>query len=160
MAEGSNVMEQLTKLIGTMTQAVVNEVERGAIKRYAEAVDDPNPLYSDIEYTRKSRYGGLIAPPGFFGWATTVSSAAIEMMGTVFATVFDAGLIRILDAGVEYDFLLPVRAGDTLAWYARFADVKEREGKSGKMVFLTMEITYINQNGDTVAKRRQTFLAR
>ncbi len=160
MAEASEVMDKLSKLIGMMTQPVVNEVERGAVKRYAEAVDDPNPLYCDVEYGTKSRYGALIAPPGFFGWAKTVSSAAVEMMGTVFATIFDAGLVRILDAGVEYEFFLPVRAGDTLAWYAKFADAKEREGKSGKMVFLTMEITYINQNGDTVAKRRQTFLAR
>jgi acyl dehydratase len=83
------------------------------------------------------------------------------MMSKVFGTLIEAGLFRILDGGVEYDFYLPVRAGDTLTWYARFADAKERVGKDGaKMIFITMELTFINQNGDAVAKRRQTFLAR
>ena len=43
------------------------EVEKGAIKKYADAVDDHNPLYWDDEYAKNSRYGSIIAPPGFFG---------------------------------------------------------------------------------------------
>ena len=161
MADGSEVMDKLKGLLGTMTGPVINEVERGAIKRYAEAVDDPNPLYSDVEYARKSKYGEIICPPGFFGWAKKVNAEAVAMMGTVFGTLIEAGLFRILDGGVDYDFYLPVRAGDTLTWYARFADAKERVGKDGgRMVFITMELTFINQNGNVVARRRQTFLAR
>lgn len=161
MADGSEIMDKLKQLLGTTTGPVINEVERGAIRRYAEAVDDPNPLYSDWEYARKSKYGEIIAPPGFFGWAKKVSDESVEMMSKVFGTLIEAGLLRILDGGVDYDFFLPVRAGDTLTWYARFADAKERTGKDGgKMVFLTMELTFLNQNGDMVAKRRQTFLAR
>lgn len=160
MTEVSEVVAELRGLIGIMTQPVVNEVERGAIRRYAEAVGDPNPLYSDVEYARNSRYGELICPPGFFGWPTRVSSGVMEVMGTLFGALFKAGLVRILDGGREYEFFLPVRAGDILAWYAKFVDVREREGKTGKMVFLTTEISYINQNGDLVAKARQTFIAR
>ena len=84
----------------------------------------------------------------------------MEMMGKLFGALIKAGLVRILDGGVEYEFFLPVRAGDTLAWYAKFVDVREREGKSGRMVFLTTELTYINMKGDVVARRRQTFIAR
>ena len=161
MGDGSEVMDKLKGLLGTTTGPVINEVERGSIRRYADAVDDPNPLYSDVEYARKSKYREIICPPGFFGWAKKVSNESVEMMGKVFGTLIEAGLLRILDGGVEYDLFLPVRAGDTLTWYARFADAKERVGKDGsRMVFITMELTFINQNGDTVAKRRQTFLAR
>ncbi|MEE9490988.1 MAG: MaoC family dehydratase N-terminal domain-containing protein [Dehalococcoidia bacterium] len=160
MTEGSAIMDELRGLIGIMTEPVINEVERGAIRRYAEAVGDPNPLYCDMEYAKNSRYGELICPPGFFGWPTKVSSGVMEVMGALFGALFKAGLVRILDGGREYEFLLPVHAGDTLAWYAKFADVREREGKTGKMVFLTTEITYINQHGDLVAKVRQTFIAR
>lgn len=160
MTEGSGIMEELRRFIGVTTAPVINEIERGAIKRYAEAVGDSNPLYSNVEYAKNSKYGDLICPPGFFGWSKKVSSGAIEVMAPVFGAVFNAGLVRILDGGVEYEFFLPVRAGNTLAWYAKFADVKEREGKAGKMVLLTIEITYVNQNGDLVAKRRQTFIAR
>jgi 3-hydroxybutyryl-CoA dehydratase len=34
-----------------------------AIQRYCRAVCDLHPLYFDEEYARRSRYGGLIAPP-------------------------------------------------------------------------------------------------
>ena len=161
MTDGSEVIEELRKFLGTTTPPGINEVERGAIRRYAEAVGDPNPLYNDVEYARNSKYKELICPPGFFGWPAKVSTGAMEIMAPVFEALLKAGLFRILDAGVEYDFLLPVRAGDTLAWYIKFVDVKERTGKEGgRMVFLTMEITYINQNSDVVARRRQTFIAR
>lgn len=160
MQDDTALMAELRALLGTMTAPVINEVEPGAIRRYAEAVGDPNPLYRDVEYARKSRYGELISPPGFFGWQKQVTAGAVDMMVPVFAALLNAGLLRILDAGREYEFFLPVRAGDTLAWYAKFADVQEREGKSGRMVFVTMEITYMNQHGDLVAKARQTFIAR
>jgi acyl dehydratase len=153
-------MTELRGLIGRMTEPGIREVEAGAIRRYAEAVGNPNPLYHDVEYARKSRYGGVIAPPGFFGWTKQVSAATIEVMGPVFAAVFNAGLVRILDAGIDYEFFLPVRAGEVLTWWAKFADAAEREGRSGQMVFLTMELSYMNQNGDLVARARQTFLAR
>lgn len=160
MSDTSDVIKKLRDMVGRMTQPIVNEIEAGAIKRYAEAVGDPNPLYSDIQYARKSRYGGIICPPGFFGWSMKVTSGAIEMMAPVFGALIEGGLLRILDAGREYDFFHPIRAGDRLAWYARFANVKEKEGKAGNMVLVTMEITYINQRGDMVAKARQTFIAR
>jgi acyl dehydratase len=161
MTDVSGVVDELKKYVGMLTEPVVNEVERGAIRRYAEAIDDPNPLYRDLEYARNSKYRELICPPGFFGWPTKVSMGAIEMMGKLYGILIEAGLVRMLDGGVEYEFFVPVRAGDTLTWYAKFADVQEREGKSGKkMVLLTTEMIYINQNGDLVAKRRQTFIAR
>lgn len=161
MAEVTEVVDEMKRYIGMLTEPVFNEVERGAIRRYAEAVGDPNPIYSDVEYAKNSKYGELICPPGFFGWPIKVSTGAIEMMGKLYSILIEAGLIRMLDGGIEYEFYLPARAGDTLAWFARFADVKERESKSGKkMVLLTTEMTYINQNGDVVAKRRQTFIAR
>jgi len=160
MAEDSDIISELRGLIGAMTEPGINEVERGAIRRYADAVGNPNPLYSDVEYARNSRYGEVICPPGFFGWPMKASTGAVEVMAPVFGALFKAGLVRILDGGVAYEFFLPVHAGDTLAWYARFVDAREREGKTGKMVFLTFETTYINQRGDLVAKARNTFLGR
>jgi len=160
MTEGSALMDELRGLIGAMTEPGISEVERGAIRRYACAVGNPNPLYSDVEYARRSRYGEVICPPGFFGWPMKAFTGAVEVMAPVFGALFKAGLVRIVDGGMTYKFFLPVRAGDTLTWYVRFVDAREREGKTGKMVFLSFETTYINQRGDLVAKARNTFLAR
>ena len=159
MTEGSLITDKITSMLGQVSPPAVLQVERGSITRYANAIEDPNPLYCDVEYARKSRYGEIISPPGFFGWPIRGGGLeAGELMGKVLGAVFESGLVRILDGGVEFDFYLPIRAGDTLVVYGKFVDAREREGRSGKMLFLTMEQTYLNQNGDMVAKARNTII--
>jgi len=160
MAGESDLIKELRGMLGAMTAPGINEVERGSIRRYCDAVGNPNPIFTDVEFARSRGHSDVLCPPGFFGWPRGVQSETVEVMGPVFAAVLNAGLLRILDAGDEYEFFLPIHAGDTLSWYIRFHDVNEREGKSGNMVFLTFENTYLNMNGDVVAKSRKTFLAR
>ena len=57
--------EMRRKAIGIEGKPATLEVEKGAIRQFAEAVGDPNPLWNDDVTARKSRYGGLIAPPTF-----------------------------------------------------------------------------------------------
>ena len=96
------------------------EVEKGAIRRFADAVDDYNPLYHDEEYARKSKYGSIIAPPGFFGWPSKQarnSPLAVDIPTELESAFERAGypLSLVLDGGMEYEFFLPVRAGDVLS---------------------------------------------
>ena len=155
--------EEVTKLIGKAGDIRTCIVERGAIYNYADAVDDLNPLYRDVEYARNSRYGSVIASPGFFGWPAGWTGAMpgfpafIQEIGGVLA---EAGYPRVLDGGMEYDFFCPVRAGDTLAALSKVVGITEKETKSGSMAFLVVETTYTNQNGDVVAKVRQTTIHR
>ncbi len=159
--------EEVTKFIGKSGDVRITEVDKGAIRRYAEAIDDPNPLYGDEEYARNSKYGSIIAPPAFFGWPTKwgrrepLSSedpgegirAALRKVGYT----NPAGV----NAGEEYDFFRPVRPGDTLVATTTIKDVREREGRTGgKMVFIVRETTFINQNGDLVAKARRIGMQR
>jgi len=53
------------------------EATRMAILKFADGIGDSNPLWRDVEYARKSRYGTLAAPPSWvfsvfsglqFGW--------------------------------------------------------------------------------------------
>jgi len=151
--------KEVAELIGQSLGTRIFEVEKGAIRKFADAVDDRNPLYWDEEYARSSRYGSIIAPPGFFGWPT--QGGGLEtgaVMAKVLNAVFESGMMRVLDGGIEFDFYIPVRAGDTLIVYGQFVDARERTGKTGKMLFLTMEQTYLNQNGDMVAKGRATLI--
>ena len=41
------------------------DVEKGAIRRFAEAIGDTNPLYLDEAYARARGYASVIAPPTF-----------------------------------------------------------------------------------------------
>jgi acyl dehydratase len=61
---------------------------------------------------------------------------------------------------MEYDFFLPVRAGDTLTSSTVVKDIRERSGRMGKMAFIVIETTYLNQHGALVAKARATTILR
>lgn len=152
------VPDSLKQYIGKVDPPHIREVEKGAIRRYADAVGDDNPLYSDEEYARKSRYGCIIAPPGFFGWAKKTISSSEGLVGLIGAMI-EAGYAGILDGGMAYDFYLPVRVGDTLVVSPKVADITLKEGKT-KMMILRFEASYTNQNGDLVAKSYQTLIGR
>ena len=51
--------------IGKQSNKVKNTVERGAVKKFAEAIGDLHPIYFDEETGRNSRYKDNIAPPTF-----------------------------------------------------------------------------------------------
>ena len=159
MAEGSVMTDEIRAMIGTISEPVIMEVGRVAIKRYADAVGDDNPLFQEVEHAKKAGYEDIICPPGFWGWPTK-GRATIGGMSIVGGVLVKAGLWRILDGGVDQEFYIPIRAGDTLTAYSKIADIREREGKTGKMLFTTVETTYLNQNGDTVAVNRATIIAR
>ena len=159
MAGESMMSDELKAMIGTMAEPVIMEVERGAIRRYADAVGDENPLFHDVEFAKSAGYEDIICPPGFWGWPIK-GRAVIGGLSMVGGVLVKAGLFRILDGGVDQEFYIPIRAGDTLTAYSKIADIREREGKTGKMVFTTVETTYLNQNGDKVAVNRATIIAR
>lgn len=153
------VPDELKQHIGKIDPPHVREVERGAIRRYADAVGDDNPLYFDEEYASESRYGTIIAPPGFFGWSMQSVPSSEGIIGLMTAMI-NAGYYRILDGGMSYECFLPVRAGDTLIASPKVKDVTAKEGKSGTMMVCDFETTYLNQNGDLVAKAYQTLIGR
>ena len=155
--------EEVIKLIGQAGDITIMEVEKGAIKKYAHAIDDHNPLYWDDEYAKNSRYGSIVAPPGFFGWPTRWTGnmpAITKLAENLVSALRQAGYTRLLDGGIEYEFFCPVRAGDILAVLSRIIRITGRETKSGNLVFSVIEGTYTNQSGDLVAKARQTFINR
>lgn len=153
------VPDELKQHIGKIDPPHVREVERGAIRRYADAVGDDNPLYFDEEYASESRYGTIIAPPGFFGWSMQSVPSSEGIIGLMTAMI-NAGYYRILDGGMSYEFFLPVRAGDIVIASPKVKDVTAKEGKSGTMMVCDFETTYLNQNGDLVAKAYQTLIGR
>lgn len=160
------IPEEVARFIGKSGDTVMMEVERGAIKKYADAVDDPNPAYWDEEYANNSKHGSIIAPPGFFGWPIKWSRPGptiiylAELSEEVGAALAQAGYSRGLGAGIEFEFFCPVRAGDILAATPRVIDIYERQGKAEKLIIWIVETTYCNQNGDLVAKARTTGINR
>ncbi len=161
---GRLLPDELKQFIGRSVDTSVFEIEKEPIRRFADAVGDLNPLYWDEEYARKSRFGSIIAPPGFLSslWFTGRSvkwgtkERPTESLGppALMDALAGAGYKKILDTGIDYEFFGVVKAGQTIAAVSVVKDIMERSAKEGKVVFLVMETTYTNQDGQPVAKSR------
>jgi len=163
--------EEMAPFIGKSIGVVACEVEKGSIKRFADAVEETNPLYWDEDYAAKSKFGSIIAPPGFFGWPVKLPPGATfqrptdiadppETTDAMRAALAKAGYANVLDGGIEYEFFLPIRAGDALTAKSIIKEVREREGKTGKMAFVIIETSYTNKKNELVAVQRSTAIYR
>lgn len=122
--------------------SIHNEIAtRLAILKFAEGIGDPNPLWCDEEYAKKTRYGSIIAPPSFL-WS-------------VFSHVqFGWRGLGGFHSGCDIDFYKPVYLGDKITAecvYTGFDGPKASEFAE-EMVIDHHDNKYWNQNGDLVAK--------
>ncbi|HKV54872.1 MAG TPA: MaoC family dehydratase N-terminal domain-containing protein [Candidatus Binataceae bacterium] len=140
------VTDEARKQIGTVTEKRTYEIERGAIRRFAEAVGDSSPLFSDEQAARKTRFGGIIAPPTF---CRSLGAPALDIK-------LDMPQFRGLDGGSDWEYFEPIRPGDRITVQTKLADLRESEGRLGPMVFTTVETTYTNQHGEICAIQRST----
>ena len=155
MANGSLITDDLRRLIGVTLDTIIFKVEEGAIQRYAEAIDDPNPLFNEPDYARKTKYGRLLAPPGFTGWPVKAGRLSQRLLGSLTKAGAPS---RLLDGGVEFEFAEPVGAGDVLTATTKIASMTERETKLGKTIFTVLETTFVSEKGDVALKSRSTFI--
>jgi len=150
MAEGSLNIDDLRDEIGVEWEPGVYEIEKGMLRRFVQAIDDPNPLWRNEKYASKSRYGGIVAPPTF------VLTIGFEQIQQILASI-PSGTILHGDTALEY--YQPIRPGDVIIATTKITNIRERQGEKGKTVFMTFEITYINQRQELVAKCRQMIVS-
>lgn len=152
MAEESIITDEMRSLIGVESEPSTFVIEEEPIRRWAEAIGNSNPLYHDTEYAKKSRYRGMITPPGFVGnYSFPVKTGGLSPR-------VKSPFWRVFNGGNEFEFLKPVRAGDVLTATSKLAELFERQGRPeiGRMLFQVTETTYKNQKGEVVVKTRGT----
>ena len=125
-------------LIGRESETVLFEVERGAIQKFADAVQDQTP-----ECVR-----GDLAPPTF---PTTFRM-------TIPGLTFD--LARVLHGSQEYRYERPLRAGDRVQCRVRVADVYQRKGRLGEMTFLILAMDGSDESGNPIFSGTTTAILR
>ena len=146
------VPESLKKLIGHELDLGSEEIEAGAIRKFADAYFDPNPLWRDEGYASETPHGGIIAPPTFYHCLQSVGYARIN-------PEMPWEKVTGLNGGNEFEFFKSLRPGDTVSGKAKVLDLYGRESKSlGPMIIWIMETTFTNQNGERVAIQRSTFI--
>lgn len=148
MADNS-IYEELKSKVGVESDPVVYTVEKGHIRRFAEAIGDDNPLFADEAEARKSQYDGIIATPTFTRafFARGDDDEGVTREGTD---------VKVLDAGSEWEYFHPIRVGDTITVTTKVADTYQKDGRIGMMTFDVRETIYKNQLGQVVITRRDT----
>jgi len=141
-------IEELRGGIGVEWEPGIYEIEKGMLRRFARAIDDPNPLWQDEEYARKSQYGGIIAPPTF------ILPISLEQIQQKMNAIMPSA--SRLHGGTELEYYQPIRPGDTITVSGKIVNIRERQGKKlGTMMFVTFEITCRNQKQELVARCQQ-----
>jgi hypothetical protein len=133
------VIDRLRLRIGEAAPPISAVVEAGHLKRFAEAIGDPDPRWLDE------------APPTYLVSLVPVSSHLAE------AEEYGKGW---LNGGNRFEYIEPVRVGDRITATGRVADVYEKTGSSGSLLFIIFETEYVNQHGRTVARLRGTMIRR
>ena len=134
--------------VGIEGPPMILEVEKGAIRKFAEAVGDSNPLWIDEEMSQPSSVGGVVAMPTFLR----------SMRPERPQLPFDLPFQRLLDAGSEWEYFQPIRPGDRITAVSKLTDISERSGKLGTMIFMIVIISYTNQFGQVVATQQSTHI--
>lgn len=144
--EDAIITQHMLDAVGVESEPRTVEVEKGAILKFAEAIGDANPLYTDEIAARKSSSGGLIAPPTFL---RSISSGPPKVQ-------IKSPYSAVLDGGSQWDYFESVRPGDQITVTTCVAKLFERSGKLGNMLFIVRETKYVNQFSQVVAIQRTT----
>ena len=118
------------------------------LANFCAAVGETNPLYTDSEAAKMGPHGGLVAPP---------SLAAIFGDGENIFQHYPEFDTRRLLAGIDVEFLTPIRAGDSITTISRIKEIYEKTGRSGPMVFVVISSTLRKQNGEIAARVEHRF---
>jgi acyl dehydratase len=139
----SRITSEIESLVGQKHGPFRVAVEAGAIRKFADAIGDPNPA---------SRGPGAVAPPTF---PTTFRPE--DDYPDLPADYGDVGL----HASQCYEFDRPLRAGDEIDASFTIVNIYEKSGRSGDLVFVEREYEFTDaKNGSRVGGGKWVSLRR
>ena len=163
--ENASIPAEAVAMVGKEASTQTCEVTKTAIRRFAQAIGDPNPVYTDEEYARTTQWRGIIAPPTFIfslGYYDDSPGVQLREDGRPVGGEIDVPLpvSRTVGGASSIEFGEPTRPGDVITVRKRVADVYSKAGKSGPLFFTVVETTFTNQRGEVVAREKASFIER
>jgi hypothetical protein len=139
MAEEPVITKELEGLVNVEFGPDVYEIERGMVRKFVEAIDDPNPAWQEV------------TPPTFP--AALVPTGLLHVVFNV-----ECPLKRVLNGSSELEYLKPIRIGDVISVTAKVTRLRQMGGKEGTTLFIFTEANYTNQDGEVVVKGKNTYI--
>ena len=127
------------------------EVSRVKIADFAEAIGDPNPLYTDSSAAKAAGYPDVIAPPTFPIVITMAASSA---------AIGDPGLginyAMVVHGEQRFTYSRPLLAGDVVVAQSTISGIRE----VGSMTMVTTETEIRTVDGEHVCTGYGTLVER
>ena len=128
------------------------EITRNDIRRFAAAIGDDNPLYTDREAAKAAGYTDVIAPPTFLISASTGGGAG----GFILEPELGLNFAMVVHGEQAFAFSRPVQAGDVLTLEQRISDILAKG--ANELMTLVTEVT--SDSGEHVATITNTIVSR
>ncbi len=129
-------------------------VEMSKVEELCFALRERSPIYRDLALALAEGYRAIPVPPTFLN-----SSIQTGVTGANPVDALGISRRRALHAGQEYEYLSPICIGDTLTGRTTLTELTEKEGRSGRLRFLTLE-TRFRREGVEVAVVRNRVVER
>lgn len=175
--------DELKALIGATGERVQVSlwgIEKEGLRKFTQALMDPDPRFWDEEFARSTKFGELVTPGIYCTYTSKTAPGAEDPVARGFREnpVSDGfalprgrrrgslppvhtELIRILNAGNEIEVLRYPRLGDIVFSQSKIANIEERSGRDGShMLITTNETIFTNQNGDVLCITRGSTIHR
>jgi len=166
-----DVEDRLRALIGRpvgsqSTSVAPDPVNQPMIRHWAAAFEDWNPVYTDPEAARRSRFGGIVAPPLMLQTWTMATpkitgiaargGSPVESDGpSPLAVLDEAGYVGTLATNSEFEIVRYLRLGDRVTAESTFESIsEEKRTRLGPGRFVTWTTVYRDDAGDVVGRQR------
>src|SRR3954453_23376808 len=128
------------------------EVSRELIRRFADAIGDPNPAFRDVEAAKALGHPDVIAPPTFL----TVLGFRFGGAGPMSDPSLGLNYALVVDGEQRFVHHRPVRAGDVLKIVSSVADIRD----AGRNELMTTKMQISTTEGEPVADAYSTIVSR
>ena len=138
--------------IGRQSKPAVNEIERGAIRRFAESLGETNPLYFDEAAAKAAGYRGLVAPPTFpisLRAGSDLREGLMVMPGA-----------NLLQSEQSFEYARPIVAGDKLTVRSKIAEMSQLVTPTGPADVVVIEDEGHDETGTLVYRSRSLWVVR
>jgi acyl dehydratase len=127
------------------------------VRRFLDATEDRNPLWTDDDFARGVGYRGRVVPPMLviqvYRRTNAEGADAVRMWPGL---EMPEGYTDTRNAGTEIEWLEPVYVGDHLTFQNRLVDIYAREGRRGLLIYLVRDVEIRNQHGELVGRIHST----
>ena len=145
--------EEIKSQIGRAAPTVHAEVTRRDIQKYAASTGQTAQKYLD----------GDEAPPliHMIYLLDVLPADQLREDGLVEDTLIpELPLKRIMAGSSEMAYHRPIRPGDKLTMTRRLKDIYEKQGKSGPLIFVVLEVVVETEAGEAVLEETTSLIAR